>query len=148
MKFCLACSGGGHLTELMQLKEFYTGKDHFFLTFKRPNSIDLSKTEKVYFVVDPKRNPLLLLINFAQSCKVFFRELPDAVITTGAGVAFPISLIARVFGKKVVYIESFCRIDQPSWSGKFFYPLASLFLVQWPQQKKFFKKAKYFGAVF
>ena len=120
LKFCLACSGGGHLSELMQLEEFYKDKDHFFLTFKRPNSMQLSKTNKVYFVIDPKRNPFKLLINLVQSAKIFFKEWPDAVITTGAGVAFPVSLLARIFGKKVVYIESFCRIDSPSLSGKFF----------------------------
>ena len=148
VKYCLACSVGGHLRELMQLEEFYKDKNHFFLTFKRPNSLQLSITDKVYFVIDPKRNPFKFLINLIQSAKVFFKERPDAVITTGAGVAFPISLLARIFGKKVVYIESFCRIDSPSWSGRFFYPIASLFLVQWPKQKKFFKKSKYFGAVF
>lgn len=148
MKFCLACSGGGHLTELMQLEEFYKGKTHFFLTFERPNSLQLSKTQKTYFVLDPKRNPIKFAVTFLQSAIVFFKEFPDAVITTGAGVAFPICFIARVFGKKVVYIESFCRIDKPSLSGKFFYHFSNLFLVQWPQQKKFFKKAKYFGAVF
>ena len=148
MKYCLACSGGGHLTELMQLENFYANKDHFFLTFRRSNSIELSKKEKVYFISDPKRNPLKFAATFFQSAIVFFKEFPDAVITTGAGVAFPICIIARAFGKKVVYIESFCRIDRPSWSGRLFYPISSLFLVQWQNQKKFFKKAKYFGAVF
>lgn len=132
----------------MQLEEFYGKRDHFFLTFNRPNSVELAKRERVYFVLDPKRNPAGFLVNFFQSIFVFLKEMPDAVITTGAGGAFPVSLIARFFGKKVVYIESFCRINSPSWSGKFFYYISSLFLVQWPQQKKFFKKAKYFGAVF
>ena len=148
MRLCLACSGGGHLTELMQLEGFYKDRDHFFLTFKRPNSLELAKKESVFFVVDPKRNLFLFLVNFFQSIKIFLKQRPDAVITAGAGVALPISIIACVFGKKVVYIESFCRIDSPSWSGKMFYPFANLFLVQWEGQKKFFKKAKHFGAVF
>lgn len=148
MKFCLACSGGGHLTELLQLEGFYKNKKHFFLTFKRPNSVSLASTENVRFVTDPKRNPLRLIATFAQSALVFLQEFPDAIITTGAGVALPICIIAKIFGKKVVYIESFCRIDKPSWSGRLFHPIADLFLVQWPKQKKFFKKAQYFGAVF
>src|SRR3989344_3263481 len=105
MRFCLACSGGGHLTELMQLHEFYKDKNRFFLTFKRPNSVELANTERVFFVVDPKRNPLRLAITFLQSFFIFLKERPDAVITTGAGVAFPICAIAKFFGKKIVYIE-------------------------------------------
>jgi UDP-N-acetylglucosamine:LPS N-acetylglucosamine transferase len=132
----------------MQLEEFYRDKRHFFLTFRRPNSEELSKKEKTYFVVDPKRNPLKLLVNFWQSTGVFFSEKPDVVLTTGAGVAFPIALIAKIFGKKVIYIESFCRITEPSLSGKLFYHISDLFLVQWPEMKKYFRKAEYYGGVF
>ena len=148
MKICLACSGGGHLSELLQLEDFYKNKEHFFLTFRRPNSEELSKKEKTYFVADPKRNPIRLLVNLWQSAVVFFNEKPDVVLTTGAGVAFPIALIAKIFGKKVIYIESFCRITEPSLSGKLFYHISDIFLVQWPEMKKYFKRAEYYGGVF
>jgi len=148
MKICLACSGGGHLSELMQLEQFYKNKEHFFLTFSRPNSDGLAKIEKTYFVTDPKRNPIKLAMNFYQSFRVFLKEKPDLVLTTGAGVAFPVAIIAKIFGKKVVYIESFCRITEPSLSGKVFYHISDLFLVQWQEMKKFFPKAKYYGGVF
>jgi beta-1,4-N-acetylglucosaminyltransferase len=148
LKICLACSGGGHLSELMQLEEFYKNREHFFFTFKRPNSEDLAKKEKVYFATDPQRNPLKLLLNFFESFSIFLNEKPDLVVSTGAGVAVPISYIAKAFGKKVVYIESFCRINEPSFSGKLMHPIADLFLVQWKQAEDFFPKAKYAGSVF
>ncbi|MBU0662678.1 MAG: PssD/Cps14F family polysaccharide biosynthesis glycosyltransferase [Candidatus Diapherotrites archaeon] len=150
MKLCLACSGGGHLSELMQLEEFYGNKEHFFLTFKRPNSETLAQSgkERVHFVVDPGRNVLKLIVNIAQSVLVFFMERPDAVLTTGAGVAVPISYIAKLFGKKVIYIESFCRLDSASLCGKLMHPVSDLFLVQWPEGKKFFRKAVFKGGVF
>ena len=81
MKICLACSGGGHLSELMQLRDFYRKREHFFLTFRRPNSDELAKNEKTYFVTDPKRNPFALVLNFFQSLKVFMKEKPDVVLT-------------------------------------------------------------------
>ena len=148
MKICLACSGGGHLSELMQLRDFYRKREHFFLTFRRPNSDELAKNEKTYFVTDPKRNPFALVLNFFQSIGIFMKEKPDVVLTTGAGVAFPIALISKLAGKKVIYIESFCRITEPSLSGKVFYHISDLFLVQWPEMKKFFPKARYYGGVF
>ena len=148
MKICLACSGGGHLSELMRLEESYKGREHFFLTFKRPNSIGLSRKERTYFVDDPSRNPIKFLVNFFQSIGVFMKERPDVVLTTGAGVAFPIALIAKLAGKKVIYIESFCRVTEPSLSGKLFYHISDLFIVQWPQMLKFFPEAKYYGGVF
>lgn len=147
MKICIACSAGGHLTELLELKEFYSKHRHFFLTFERINSKNLAQEEKVYFITDPKRNPIKLIINFFQSLKIFFNEKPDVIISNGAGVAVPIAYIAKLFGKKIIFIESFCRVKTPSFSGKVFHPIADLFLVQWPQIDRKYRKAKYAGAV-
>ena len=147
-KICLACSAGGHLTELLQLKEAWQGKAHYFVSDKRLNAIDLAKKEKVFFVSCPRRNPVKLAVNFAQSLWIFLRKNPSVVISTGADTAIPTCLIAKFFGKKVVFIESFCRIKEPSLSGKIMYKRAGLFLVQWPENKKFFPKAECAGSVF
>lgn len=148
MKICLAASAGGHLTELLQLEKSWQGRPHFFVSDKRFNAIDLSKKEKTYFVICPRRNPLKLLVNFFQSLKIFLKEKPDVVISTGADTAIPICLIAKFFGKKIIFIESFCRINSPSLSGKIMYPFANEFFVQWKENLKFFPKAKHVGSVF
>lgn len=147
-KVCLACSAGGHLTELLQLREAWQGRPCFFVSDKRLNAVDLGKREKVFFVACPRRNPLLLLVNFFQSLTVFLKERPDVVISTGADTAIATCLIAKAFGKRVVFIESFCRVREPSLSGKIMYTTADLFLVQWPENKLFFPKAVYAGSVF
>ena len=147
-KICLACSAGGHLTELLQLEKAWKDKPHYFISDKRLNAIDLSKKEKVFFVSCPRRNPINLTINFVQSLWLFLWQKPTIVISTGADTAIPTCLIAKFFRKKVVFIESFCRINEPSLSGKIMYKKANLFLVQWPENKKFFPKAEYEGSVF
>lgn len=136
------------MTELTQLEDAWKNKDHFYVSDKRLNAIDLSKREKLFFVKCPRRNPFNLIVNFLQSLKIFLKEKPSMVISTGADTAIPICLIARLFGKKVAFIESFCRIKEPSLSGKIMYRFASLFLVQWKQNKEFFPKAEYSGSVF
>lgn len=131
MKIALACSAGGHLTEIRQLEPLYRKRRHFFVTFRRDDSKELG--EKAYFLDDPKRSPARALRNVLQSIRVFLRERPDMVITTGAGVAVPFSIISKLFRKRVVYIESYCRIRQPSLTGRLLYPFADLFLVQWEE---------------
>jgi UDP-N-acetylglucosamine:LPS N-acetylglucosamine transferase len=148
MKICLACSAGGHLTEILQLKESYEKYDHFFLTFERENSKDLAKMERVYFVKDPSRNPLDAIINFFQSLYILLKERPDVIITTGAGVAVATCYLAKLFGKKTIFVESFCRVEKPSLSGRLVYPIADLFIVQWKQLLKFYPKAEYGGQIF
>ena len=136
------------MNELLQLKEAFEKENHFFVTNKRINSVELAKKEKVYFVECPGRNPLKLAKNVVQALKVFLKEKPDIVISTGADTAIPLCLIAKMFGKKVVFIESFCRIDELSLSGKIMYGKADLFFVQWPELKGKFSGTKYEGSVF
>lgn len=147
-KICLACSGGGHLTEIMQLKEFFEKKKHFFATFDRQNSQDLAKKSKVYFLTDPKRNPFLFLKTSIESLKIFLQEKPNIVLSTGAGVALPLCFIGKFFGAKIIFVESYCRISVPSASGRLAYLVSDLFVVQWKELKKFYPKAKYVGGFF
>ncbi len=148
IKICCACSAGGHLSELTQLEKVYEEKEHFFLTDQREDSIELAKNEKTYFAICPRKNPVKLAINFFQALGVFLKEKPDVVISTGADTAIPFCLIAKFFGKKIIFIESFCRIKDPSLSGKIMYGKADLFLVQWKENLEFFPKAKFAGSVF
>lgn len=149
MKLCLACSTGGHLTEMVLLTEEYCkSHEHFFISFKRIDSAELSRKHKVYFVADPKRNPFSFLHNFIQSFFILMKEKPDAVIANGAGVSLPALFIAKLMGKKTVYVEPFCNITKPSLTGKIAYRFAGLFLVQWKENLKFYPKAKFKGALF
>jgi UDP-N-acetylglucosamine:LPS N-acetylglucosamine transferase len=148
IKLCLACSAGGHLSEMMQLESFYRNHEHFFVSDYRSNAIALSEGNKVYFVKCPRRNPFYALINFFQSLRIFMQEKPDVVISTGADTAIAFCLLAKLFGKKMIFIESLARISSPSLSGKLIYPLADLFFIQWPENKKFFPKGIDAGGVF
>lgn len=148
MKICIACSTGGHLLQLFQLSQIYSRYNHFFLTFKRPMSANLAKKEKVFFVRDPGKNPFNLLINIFQSLLIFIKHRPDIIISTGAGVAVPICYFAKLSRKKVIFIESFSRVKDPSLSGTLVHPIADLFIVQWRPLLKHYKKAVYGGSIF
>ncbi len=147
-RICLACSAGGHMQEMLQLESFYQKFDHFFVTFLRKDSQSLAETEKVFFVERPARNPLATIQCVIESYKVFAREKPDIVIATGADVSVPLCFIAKLFGKKVVFIESFCRPIKPGISGRLVYPIADLFIYQWKELEKYYPKGKFGGSIF
>jgi UDP-N-acetylglucosamine:LPS N-acetylglucosamine transferase len=147
LKICLACSAGGHLTELLQVMDAVKGHETFFLTFKREDTVKFD--EKVYFIIDPKRNPIKLLKNVLQTLRVLLKERPDVVISTGAGVVVPACYIGKILGAKIIFIESFARITSKSLSGMLVYPIANIFLVQWkPLLNKYGRRAQYGGSVF
>ncbi len=144
----MACSAGGHLTELTQVAEAYADQPHYFVTDRRVDSEEFARREKVFFVTCPRRNPLRLLLNFFESLHLVWREDPDVVISTGADTAFFTCLLGKIFGAKLVFIESFARITKPSLTGKLLYPFADKFFVQWPDLKADFPKAEFAGSVF
>jgi len=143
IKICLACSAGGHLTELMQLKNLWKKRKHYWVSDSRSNAVELEKKEKVYFVAVPAKNPLKLAKTTLESLAIFLTENPDIVISTGADVAVPTCLIAKALGKKVIYIESFAAVFKPSESGKIMSRKADLFFYQWKQLAKFYPNGKY-----
>ena len=92
--------------------------------------------------------PLKLLWNALKAVVIWIRERPDFVITTGTMVAYPFYLLAVLFHKKFVFIETFGRANMPTVAGQKMEKHADLFIVQWESQKKFYKKAIYGGCLY
>ncbi len=148
-KICLVCSAGGHLNQMKELiAPLSAVSDVYLVTLDREDSRTLLKQHiRHYFIRDIRDNGNLLS-NFSDSLKVFLKEKPDIVITTGAGSALWTCLLARLFFKKVIYIESFARVEEPSAFGKFIYKFATKVLYQWPKLKNFYKRGIYAGSIF
>ena len=121
--------------------------ERFFVTFEREQIKGILKAEKVYFVIDPKRNPKKLLQNFRQAMKILKKEDPDIVLSTGAAAAVPLCYAAKMLGKKLIFIETIAAVQKPSLSGRAVYPIADLFVVQWKGLLKYYKQATYGGSL-
>lgn len=77
---------------------------------------------------------------------------PEIILCNGPGTCIPIC-IAGLFLKcllrpvKIIYIESICRVETLSLSGKILYHLADAMFVQWPQLQAKYPKTKYLGRI-
>lgn len=149
MKICLVGSSGGHLTHLNMLKSFWKRHDRFWVTFDKQDANSLLRSERVYHCAYPtNRNLKSLLKNTVLAFKVLFKEKPDLLISSGAAVAVPFFYIAKLMGKKLIYIEVYDRINTPTLTGKLIYPITDVFVVQWPEMTKVYPKAICMGAIF
>jgi hypothetical protein len=145
----LVCSSGGHLLQLHRLKPWWSKWDRVWVTFDTPDSHSLLAGEDVRWAYRPTtRNVLNLLRNLALAWRLLRRDRPDVVVSTGAGVAFPFFLVARLLGIKTVYLEVYDRIDVPTLTGRLCQPLASRFLLQWDAQKRFYRRGEVIGRLF
>lgn len=136
---CWAYSPGGHLAELERATAGLRFLDRFDVTFAggRP---PLEPPRRSYHVCHPRRSPWRTLLNVGQSLLIVLRERPQLVLSTGADVAVPICVLARLLGARLVFIETAGEL-RPSLSGRLVYPFAQLFIVQWPEKLVAFPRA-------
>lgn len=150
-KYCFAASLGGHLEEIACLKEIAKGNESFLLT-EKGGFQEISFCNKTRHVVQINRKEKTFLFKFmvliAQSLQILIQEKPDCIISTGALATFPVCFLGKLMGKKIIYIESFARVDEPSLTGKLMYRVADLFIVQWKEMMEYYPKAIYGGGIF
>ena len=70
---------------------------------------------------------------------------PDIVISTGAGVALPFFVLAKLRRVPTCYIEVYDRINSRTLTGRLCHPFSDLFLVQWPEQLELYQNAQLVG---
>ena len=144
----LVCSNGGHLQQLAELRSWWLGVDRAWVTFRQADAETLLAGERVIWAFHPtQRNIPNLARNLWLAWKTLRRERPSVVISTGAGVAPPFFLVARLLRIRTVFIEVFDRIDSATLTGRLCYPLSDLFLLQWEEQKRFYPKGEVIGAL-
>jgi UDP-N-acetylglucosamine:LPS N-acetylglucosamine transferase len=116
------------------------------VTFKKEDAVFLLEKEKVYWGYFPtNRNIKNLIRNTFLALKILFKEKPNIILSTGAGVSVPFFYVGKLIGAKLIFIEVFDRITSASLTGKLIYPIADVFILQWEEQKKFFPKGKVLG---
>jgi UDP-N-acetylglucosamine:LPS N-acetylglucosamine transferase len=67
------------------------------------------------------------------------------VLSTGPGIAIPVTVAAKLRGVKVSHIETWSRFYSSSWTARFLYLLASDFYVQNKELLSIFPKATWSG---
>lgn len=147
-------SAGGHFSELCELSELMERYNSFLITEDHEMMKEYKKTNKSrswYMPAGTKEHLFKFLCNFPinifKSFKAYLKVKPDVIIATGAHTTVPICYIAKLFGKKVIFIETFANITTKTLSGKLVYPIADLFLVQWEEMLELYPKAKYRGGL-
>ena len=148
-------STGGHLEELLQLSPMFDKYDYHLITEKTKSNLYLKEKykEKVsYLVYGTKYHfltyPFKLLFNCFKSLYFYLKYSPDYIITTGVHTAGPMCCIGKIFGSKIIYIETFANMVTKTATGKLIYPISDKFIVQWESMKKLYPDAEVGGWIF
>ena len=148
-------STGGHLNELLQLSPMFKEHDYYLITEKTKSNMYLKDKypKRVNYLVYGTRSnmltyPFKLLYNCFKSLFLYLKVRPKVIITTGAHSAGPMCCIGKIFGSKIIYIETFANSETKSVTGKLVYKFADLFIVQWEDMLKLYPKAKFGGWIY
>ena len=147
-KLCLVSSSGGHWDQLQKLQQLIDKYDGFFVTEKTRFEAPKAKYFMMQTDLKDKLMPLKMIYNTISTIRIWIKEKPDFIITTGTMVAYPFYILSIIFRKKFVFIETFGRANMPTVAGKRMEKHSNLFIVQWESQKKFYKKAIYGGCLY
>jgi UDP-N-acetylglucosamine:LPS N-acetylglucosamine transferase len=136
IRVLMVCSSGGHLAQLITLKPWWSHRDVCWVTFPTEDGKSLLAGQRAVYAYSPTTRSIKNLIrNSLLAVRVMIRERPDVVVTTGAGVALPFFVVAKLARIPTVYIEVFDRIDHAPLTARLCRPFTSRMLVQWEEQQ-------------
>ena len=151
MKIVFAASSGGHYEQLLMLKPLMEKYDSVLVTEKTDYSAGDTGI-KTYYMHQINRKELLflpkLIANSWRSLVLIIKERPIVMITTGVLAVIPLALLMKLFGGKLIYIESFAKVCSKNLTGNLLYRFADQFYVQWEEMLKLYPKAIYKGGVY
>lgn len=154
-KVLFISSTGGHFNELLQLKPLFEEYDYNIITEKDELTQKYKQEygNRIFYLVYGTRKriityPFKLIYNCFKSLFFYIRLRPKYIITTGTHTAVPMCYIGKLFGSKIIFIETFANKNTKTLSGKLVYPIANLFLVQWEEMLKLYPKAIFGGSIY
>lgn len=173
-KTMIVLGSGGHTTEMMNLlsaidkqrycPRHYVIADSDALSVEKVKHFEEPTTSRnnnyVWTQIFRSRNVHQSYISavfttalaFLRCIPLVYKSRPDVILCNGPGTCVPVVLSAfllRVFfintDCKIVFVESFCRTETLSLSGKILKYFTNLFIIQWPALADYSDKFKYIG---
>ncbi|XP_034416368.1 UDP-N-acetylglucosamine transferase subunit ALG14 homolog [Cyclopterus lumpus] len=171
----IVAGSGGHTTEILRLMEClsaaYTPRHYVIAdtdgmsqekicTFERSKHSDSESQFTICRIPRSREvhqswssSVISTLDALRYSLPLVFRLRPDMVLCNGPGTCIPLCVTGLLLGilglKKVsiVYVESICRVETLSLTGKILYPIADYFFVQWSSLRDKYPKSIFLGRI-
>lgn len=154
-KVLFISSTGGHLNELLQLEPLFEKYNYNIITEKDKSTECLKEKykDRIYYLPYGTRSKLFLYIFIyfylcLKSVYLYFKIKPKVIVTTGTHTVGPICCLGKLFGCKIIYIETYANRNKKTATGRIIYHFADLFIVQWEEMLKLYPKAVYGGSIF
>uniref|UniRef100_A0A3Q2Z9E3 UDP-N-acetylglucosamine transferase subunit ALG14 n=2 Tax=Kryptolebias marmoratus TaxID=37003 RepID=A0A3Q2Z9E3_KRYMA len=171
----VVAGSGGHTSEILRLMEHLSAAyapRHYVIadtdrmseekisTFESSKPQSASETHFIFRIPRSREvhqswsSTVISTLNALRfSLPLVFRLQPDVVLCNGPGTCVPLCVAGLLLGilgiKKVliVYVESICRVQTLSLTGKILYLISDYFFVQWPSLRDRYPKSIFLGRI-
>ncbi|XP_068808523.1 UDP-N-acetylglucosamine transferase subunit ALG14 isoform X2 [Struthio camelus] len=135
LSLLVVAGSGGHTTEILRLL----------------SCLSESYSPRHYILADSDKMSEAKIRSFEQKRAETFSN--SQILCNGPGTCVPVCISALLLGllglKRaiIVYVESICRVETLSLSGKILYYFSDYFIVQWPALKEKYPKSVFLGRI-
>lgn len=145
MRILIVSAIGGHLREVMNLTPALEGHELGLVLNDRilPPAGFVGRT---WYTPHWERE-IAFIGYFLLAFRIVAEFRPKLLISAGAGHAVPFSLVAKLFGCQVVFLETMTSVCRPSLTGRIMYRIADLFMYQWEELGEYFPAGTCVGPV-
>ncbi len=151
-KICFISSTGGHLTQLKSVMKSFDSSEINVITEKNETTMSLQEKYNVSYLYQQERKniffPIIFIFNTLLSFWYVLKIRPQYIISTGAGAVIPFCILAKIFGGKLIFIESFAKVQTPTITGRILYRFADKFYVQWEELLNKYDDAEFKGRLY
>jgi hypothetical protein len=153
MRFVAGASAGGHANELHALLAAARGvwptePDAYVTTLELAAAGFAPYGKPVHVIGEAdRRKPLRSIAVLGRSLALAWRLSPRVVVTTGSMPLAMFCIWSKLFGARIVWIDSVAQIEHMSMSGRVMRRIADLCLVQWPDVAAQYRGVEYAGEV-
>ncbi len=161
-----AASQGGHYKELMGLRELFSKYQSILVTDNQmaTQQIDVisefqtveilhamyearAKSAESVKKIRRINNTWSYIKMFIECLKTFHKYKPSVLISTGSHIAVPLFVCAKLYGARTIFIESNAMVYSKTTTGRIVEKLSDKIYVQWPEMKKIYPQAEYYGVL-
>lgn len=136
------------LLRLMEAAGGWPAAPAVYLTTSPSMLGELCRRGRAYDLGECNRHrPFQFLRVLVNSLVFAVRERPDVVISTGSLPIAIACLCSKLFGARIVWIDSIANVEQLSASGSMMRRFADLFLTQWPHLAERHPGIEYVGEI-
>ena len=161
-----ACSEGGHFSQMMALSQLFGQylsvliTDNYRANKDMPALQDIQEIAYVGGIADSRKKNANNIHNdsrltylkgylklFGQCFKVLKQYRPKVIVSTGSNVAVPLFWFGKLFGCKLIFIETRAHVYNKSLTGKLVGGISDVVIVQWKEMLDVYKDAEYYGVL-